>query len=151
MAEAALLQGKLRWVELAQKPLPLRGKKPRLSRLQRAGLAYEKRVVRQSRRWWPKATVLHNPWIRFEDALGIRYCCPDVVVLAAEGGWVLEAKLSWSPYAEDKLLGLYVPLCEALWERDFFGAAVCSSWRPEAEGEPLGSPTSRKFSWVLWS
>ena len=133
-------------------PRPAFGRS-RLTPVQRAGLAYERKVLRQARAAWaPRgAEVLHNPWIRYFREK-TRYCCPDIVILTPGRGVILECKLSWTSEAEEKVLGLYLPLAEELWPGRIWATyGVCKHWRAEAGSLPLiGPQEGAGFRWILW-
>jgi hypothetical protein len=141
--------GEIRWAEVASRPNFKRGQ--RMSQVQKAGLAYERRVARQAVRWWPKATIQRNTWIRFEDSSGIRYCCPDLLIFGARNCWLLEVKLSFVEEAELKVKELYLPLVQLIWgDRRWSSGAVCRHWRSGAAGFPGSRPGEGPF-WTLWT
>lgn len=83
------------------------------NRIQRRGVNYEKRVVRDIIRTIPTTCfVIHGQWLYGDDG-----CCqPDIIIVPRKGPIVVvEVKLTRRKDVEKKLKNLYVP-----WTREAF-------------------------------
>jgi len=99
----------LEWARLAPCPWPQMAK-PKGSKAQ--GLAYERAIAREI----PKAK--RNLWVRFKDANGEGYCCPDFVLKLGGKIVILEAKLTDCQDAYTQLSRLYLPVFKWILQTD---------------------------------
>lgn len=86
------------------------------------GKAYERRLGRHLKRLTETkssvlsgGTILDGPWIKFTDENGFGWAQPDFIIDCAPLLWIIEAKLSHTPDAEEQLTKLYSPLCHEIW------------------------------------
>lgn len=94
------------------------------------GLRYERAVLRSLGRSSKRHPALHNVWLRFVDANGPGYACPDIVVPSRR--LLLECKLSWTTAAVQQVEQLYLPLLSMLYDvpaDQWTRAIVCKHWR----------------------
>ena len=121
------------------------------------GLRYERACAKRVKRWFRgEAEVLHNPWMRFLDAAGPGFACPDIVVLPPAGapGFIFECKLSWTPLALSQLCLLYEPLLRELCSREFFLIVMCKFWRGERSELPIlvhPKDAKERISVMVWT
>ncbi len=77
--------------------------------IQRRGVNYEKRVVRDLVGCYPEYFIIHGQWIY----KGNSFCQPDIILIPHKGPiLVLEVKLTHKRGVEKKMRDLYVPLVE---------------------------------------
>lgn len=107
LERARMLQARPKFIPLAR---PRKGSK-------RYGLSYEKSVAERS-------GGLHGKWFEFEDANGIGYCQPDVILLLEGEAIVVECKLTEVDEARKQLGRLYIPVVSAALRRPARGI-VC--------------------------
>lgn len=113
--------------------VPYANKRRRLSPAQKAGLAYQKRIVKycQSPSW----SVRAGEWYCYSD-LGAkrRYCQPDILLDSGilEPLVVVEVKLRWTALAWWQLRKLYVPVLQRVYPNvpAFVSLAICRSYDP---------------------
>lgn len=136
----------LRWVE-AQAEGPF-ASRPR-GRLQRAGIRYESVIAKSLKREYPNARVISGLWLRFEDANGLGWAQPDILV--PEENLLVECKLSFTAVAEGQISKLYAPLIERLWGRSPRLVCCCKFARAEGPEAPIAdwSQARSGLSWLL--
>lgn len=90
-------------------------KKKRSTAAAKAGIAYERKVQTILLDAFSRA-YLPNPWLRFFDASGMRWCQPDGLFIYPKAGRVVivEIKHGHTSQAWWKLLHLYRPVVQAL-------------------------------------
>ena len=91
----------LLWAEQVSCPWP----KSRARGSKALGLRYERLVASKI----PGA--IHNPWFKFQDAIGEGHCSPDVLV-PGPPGLLVECKLKDWREAWEQVEGLYWPILE---------------------------------------
>lgn len=102
------------------------------SRVQRSGLAYERKVKEMLRRRFGDRANL-GQWFKFFDGYRTRYCQPDAIVQEEEGILIVEIKLRFSDLAWWQLKELYLPVV-----RKYFRVpscrllCLCKSFDPNA-------------------
>lgn len=80
---------------------------------QKAGLKYEKDVVKRLDLLYPK--VEKGPWIYYKQGPKGSICQPDALVwLRPDFVCIVEVKLSWVRSAREKLIKFYGPIVQAL-------------------------------------
>lgn len=122
------------------------------NRIQRRGVNYEKRVVRDLVLGYPDAFILHGQWL-YKDR---NFCQPDIILIPRRGPLlILEVKLSRKKGVEAKLRDLYIPWVESA----FPGKPVACGqiYRNLNGGNPhscdlqfLGTLTPNQYGEVLW-
>ncbi len=81
---------------------------------QRAGLAYERAVVRRLQSLYEK--VEHGPWLYYKTPKTSGVCQPDAHVwLKPNHLCIVECKLTWQRPARLKLLTFYGPIVQAIY------------------------------------
>ena len=80
---------------------------------QKLGFAFEKKVEKALAK--AKLNFSANPWFHFEDLNGIGYCQPDFLIFDATEVIILEAKLRYTPAAEEELRYLYSPIIQEVY------------------------------------
>lgn len=136
----------MKWVEAcAEGPF---SSQPR-GRLQRAGLRFESVIAKSLKREFPSARVISGLWLRFEDANGLGWAQPDILV--PEENLLIECKLSFTEVAESQISKLYAPLVERLWSRNPRLVCCCKFARAEGPKAPIVSWTDATPSlrWML--
>ena len=93
------------WPKEIPKPTKLKG-------VQKAGLAYEKRVGKYLKARFGKNAMI-GPWFQFLDKNGKRYCQPDFLLTLDGQIYKIECKLSFRGRARDKLKKVYGPVVSA--------------------------------------
>lgn len=84
------------------------------TKVQRAGLLYEKKVGDYLEALYGKY-LLKGPWFEFEDSRGKGYCQPDFILKLKKEVVIIECKLTARNSAEGKLRNVYqVVVKEAL-------------------------------------
>lgn len=104
----------LRWARPAANPWS----QPHVRGLKAKGLTFERRVARAL----PGAK--HGLWFQFEDANGLGFCSPDLVLSLGSEAVILECKLTDCAEAREQLSGLYIPVLECILGRSPRGAVV---------------------------
>jgi hypothetical protein len=94
----------LEWALRAANPWP----KPRLKGVRQRGMAYENAIAKAL----PAAK--RGLWVKFRDANGEGYCCPDFVLKLGGRVVILESKLTDCPSAYTQLSRLYIPVFQHL-------------------------------------
>lgn len=115
--------------QIPPRPLP----KPK-TEIQKQGLRYEKRVIKQLKRHWE---VEHNPW--FETQVQDdhpKFLCPDAIIWQQGQIIVLEVKLTYTPEALKKLKEKYVPAVEQTYEGSKVLPLVIAKNTPPIAGIP---------------
>jgi len=136
----------LKWVEACEEgPFSSR---PR-GRLQRAGIRFESVIAKSLKREFPSARVISGLWLRFEDANGLGWAQPDILV--PEENLLVECKLSFTREAEGQISLLYAPLVERLWGRSPKLVCCCKFARAEGPKAPIADwgEASPELSWML--
>lgn len=101
----------IREVELTPAPAFAKDHKS-MTAQQREGKRFERSLVR----WLEKRTtarVLSQTWVRYSDAKGSGWACPDIVIPDAR--IIIECKRTYTPEADAQLVLVYWPLVERLW------------------------------------
>jgi len=122
------------------------------NRIQRRGVNYEKRVVRDLVGLLdPSATLIHGQWLY----VGKSFCQPDIIILRPKAPTlIIEVKLSHRPGAKKKLFDVYLPaVIEA-----FPGPVACAQvFRNLNRGNPdscdleyLLSMTTHRYAEIMW-
>lgn len=116
---------------------PFHGKRSRHSGAQKAGLAYQKRIVALlgeelcAARGW---RTLPGPWYCYRTADDrLRYCQPDLLLLNDEEhkGIIVEIKVRWTSDAWWQLRRLYLPVLQcAMQGWSFLPLTICRSYDP---------------------
>lgn len=121
--ELRTIQLPLRSARFCDKPSWL---KPQIRRGVKAmGLAYENSIAEAL----PKH--IKGNWIEFEDAKGLSWCQIDFAVNVNRTVYVLEAKLTWTAEAHEKLRRLYIPLITNITGLQTYGIVICRAITPE--------------------
>lgn len=95
--------------------------------LAKKGIEFEKRLAHRLSGTFLNFELIHGPWIRYVTDQGERFCQPDFVLISKESdkNFVLEAKLTIKPIAaKRKLINLYKPLVEAIWQKEFIPVQI---------------------------
>lgn len=142
---------------------PHAGKRTTRSGAQKAGLAYQKRVIEFLVRTCACSSLASGPWYFYSDASGRRsYCQPDALAFDIQGVFesvaVVEIKLRWTVDAWYQLRQLYIPvLSAALPGKTFLPVVICRSYDPAIRiGEPvhlidgLEEAQADKFNVLIW-
>jgi hypothetical protein len=108
----------IRRVVLSHNPWP----KKRLRGAQAAGLRYEKKAAKEIKRLFPSAKA--SPWFEYVASNCSGMCSPDIVLPVNGVVYVFECKLTDTPYAEQQLYGLYMPVAEAFYKKPARGIIV---------------------------
>lgn len=122
--EMRTIQLPLRYAKFCDKPAWLRPQRRRGAKA--AGLAYEKSISDAL-----PARHLKGSWIEFEDAKGQAWCQIDFAVNVNRTVYVLEAKLTWTAEAHEKLRRLYLPLIRNITGLDAHGIVICRAITPD--------------------
>ena len=135
-------------------PLPL---PPPSNAAKRAGLRYQRSLGKGLAKLASKHgfQLTSEPWFSFVDAEGVGHCAPDFLLDFGDQTLVIEAKLTYTPRAIGKLLGLYLPVVAAVKRHlRIRGLVICKSLTPDA---PPTIPTlldalktSNGISVMLW-
>lgn len=106
------------------------GRSPRARGAKAAGLRFEREVAAAL----PRA--IHGQWFRFEDANGVGYAQPDLLLgLGSRVVAILECKYSWVPEGHSQMELLYVPIVQKALRPDvLLLVQVCRNLRPGANG-----------------
>jgi hypothetical protein len=145
-------------------------KSPRTSRLSTAqanGVRYErsagKAVAILAKRIG--ATLERNPWFRFTDANGPGACSPDALLWLDQLALiVVEIKYTWTPTAQSKMQGLYLPVINrALSPPIIRSLIICKTLIPSApqpidslgDGTQFSAQISPTYQWrgqgpIIW-
>jgi len=100
--------------------------KKTMSRVQQAGLTFERKFGKTLRQRFTDCDIRLGPWILYCDDSGWHYCQPDIVMLPPEGpAYLFECKLKHKPEAEGKVRNLYVPILHHLIKRPIAPFQVC--------------------------
>lgn len=119
----------LEWAKWAAAPAFARGR-PRLSKPQRAGLAFQRKVGKALVHFG--SCCREGAWISYRDRGGLGLAQPDVMLVLPEGVLVLEIKLKFTLRAIPQLDALYVPLLQHLFpDRPIWRAVLCKHAAPE--------------------
>lgn len=110
---------------------PYRGKRFRRSGAQKAGLAFQKHVVK----WAGERNDLFlevGPWFAFTDDSDSRHFCqPDLLIRVNGLVLVCEIKLRWTADAWWQLRKIYLPVLEKFWPTSSFApVCLCKSFDP---------------------
>lgn len=135
-------------------PFPEVSPSRRMTKAQRAGIRYEKKVLKRLKESFGNE-LLVSPWFKFEDRHGTRYCQPDGVLYRETRPTVIEVKLSFTPHAWWQLRKLYEPVVRrAYLLQDIYLVVICKFYDPVIHfPEPTRSlrvPSSRTASLVEW-
>ena len=88
-----------------------------MSPSQKAGIAFEKSVMRALSRSFPdlRSALRDPPWISYVTGGAKKYALPDGVVPSC--GLLIECKLTrvLGTSVEEKLASLYEPICDLIW------------------------------------
>lgn len=138
-------------------------KTPRPSRLSPAqanGVRYESKVRRAVTALAKRigATIEPNPWFRFVDSNGAGACSPDLLIwLDQLAVLVVEVKYTWTPTAQAKLQGLYLPVVnKALAPPIIRSLIVCKTLIPGApkpideigDGTQFSARSAPVYQWL---
>ncbi len=99
------------------------------------GLRYERRVHTELKRHLDLGHIIdleHNPWFSFTDSCGTNYCCPDFILHAPRGVFVVEVKYTWVPSAVEKFRALYSPVCAHVAQEPVYSLIICKNMVPGA-------------------
>lgn len=109
---------------------PFAGTRARRSGAQKAGLAYQKRIVEHLVGEFGRASVDAGAWFHYlDDSLRRSYCQPDVLVEFGPSCLVVEIKLRWTSDAWYQLRKLYLPvLTAALLPTTLIPLVICRSY-----------------------
>lgn len=114
----------------------------RLSPAQAAGVRYEAKVRRAITALAKKigATVEPNPWFRFVDSVGPGACSTDALLwLDQLAVIIIEVKYTWTPTAQTKMQGLYIPVVNKALEPPIIRSLIiCKTLIPGAP-KPIDS------------
>lgn len=104
----------LEWATLTDKGLP-KPKQKDLTAAQRDGIRFEKKLAKQLVHLAPASVeVLHGQWIAFKDLEGEGLAQPDILLRSGKHLVIIEAKLTQTEVAFEKMHGLYRPLLETV-------------------------------------
>lgn len=132
---------------------------PRLrgSAAQRAGIRYERKVLKQLKLELP--SVWTSPWFRFQTERDSRWCQPDALLKSSEDLVIFEVKIRSTTDAWWQLEHLYKPVVEKAFERRVTGIVlICKHLDPMVglPGEPhhvfsfRDASLARGFSVMQW-
>lgn len=79
------------------------------------GKLFEKKIGETLEKKFPRAEILHEQWISFEDSGGSGWAQPDHIIVEDDLLWIVECKLTYTPRAE-KQLELYEYLLQRVYE-----------------------------------
>jgi hypothetical protein len=89
----------------------------KISKAQRAGLLYEKRVAEYFRALYDE--VVHGAWIKYDDRYGSGYCQPDIIIAKPSAPLVVvECKLTATKGAYKQLRDMYLPVVAKIYGVD---------------------------------
>lgn len=119
---------------------PFAGSRSRKSGAQKAGLAYQKKVVKWAFESNHGFALEVSPWFAFTDDSDSRhYCQPDLLFISGFSILVAEVKLRWTADAWWQLRKLYLPvLAKVFPKHDLRALCICKSFDPAVKfPEPI--------------
>ena len=133
-----LPQGEIHSAGFCEAP-PQLGKRSRSSGVQKAGLAYEKKLDAFLRNSYPPASMVSHPWLWYIDGSGVRrYCQPDFLLYHPSYIVVAEAKLRWTSDAWWQLRRMYLPVLRLVYAQELRPLVICRSYDPAVQiSEPV--------------
>lgn len=138
--EMRSVQLPLHHAAFCDKPIWLKAQRRRGAKA--AGLAYEKSIEAAL-----APRHVKGQWIEFTDAKGQAWCQIDFAVNVNRTIYVLEAKLTWTSEAHEKLRRLYLPLIRNITGLDAHGIVICRAITPETA--TYGTTIVRSFDEAL--
>lgn len=111
---------------------PFAGTRSRRSGAQKAGLAYQKKVVKWAFETNHGFALEVSPWFAFTDDSDSRhYCQPDLLFISGLSILVAEVKLRWTADAWWQLRKLYLPvLAKVFPKQTLIPLCICKSFDP---------------------
>lgn len=98
-------------LQTAYRTQPPFGKSRGNSLATKAGLAYERKVVKEFSKLDGILSIEHNPWFGFADGSGGGLASPDLLAFHKSGIlYVVEVKLTWTTEAVSQLIDFYIPI-----------------------------------------
>lgn len=103
----------------------------------RAGLAYERRVLRKLKLLYPDLKA--SPWIVYKAPKKSGICQPDALLVLPDGRLiVIEIKLSRMPQVRQKLMQFYGPLVQLLYPKHkLCYLQIYKNTKPSAHKRPV--------------
>lgn len=105
------------WAAIMSGPPYFGGRKNRQTRVQKAGIAYERKAHAYLNALYPD-TYVESPWIAFrlKGEPMLRYCQPDGVLIdiLERKLTIIEIKLRHMPEAHTQITGIYAPVLHFL-------------------------------------
>lgn len=104
-------------------------------------MAYEKKVLGMLGEKWPGLLHYHQ-WINYQETKGddLRWCEPDLFLVAHDAILLIEVKLSGTPDAFLQMAGLYAPLLAHIYGRPVRQLQVCRYISDACPGPRFPSP-----------
>ena len=131
------VRGKVEFAEQTQQPAFAKNLKPRTS-VQLAGLRYQKKASEYLDARYGDI-FLPEPWYRFRDANGYRFCAPDVLIIPEDEDVPIilgDCKLTVTKRAKRELEGLYKPVVQFLYpNRHIRPVQIAHNLRRDWEGD----------------
>lgn len=113
----------LYWAELVGEG-PIKGT-PRLTVVQRRGLAYERQVGEMVQGLGIVGRLYLGQWIKYQDANGLGWAQPDVYIELEDSLLLIECKLTRTDSAVEQMLELYKPLLKRIYYKPISCLQIC--------------------------